>query len=78
MAFDILNVHSGKVAKVACSFSRIHEMIKWTANNLHPSLWHEAACERRHIQSPPVPGAKLEMILPWDPAVCLIHLKFFI
>ena len=64
MAFDILNVHSGKAAKVACLFSRIHEMIKWTTDNLHPSLRHEAARERRQLQPPPVPGARLEITLP--------------
>ena len=51
--------------------------LKWTTNNLHLSLWHEAARERCQIQSLSVPGAGLEITLPWGPAVCLIHLQLF-
>ena len=47
-------------------------------DDLNPSFWHEAARESRQIQPPPVPGARLEITLPWDPEICLIHLQLFI
>ena len=47
-------------------------------DDLHPSLRHETACERRQIQPPPVLGARLEITLPWDTAIRLIHLQLFI
>ena len=47
-------------------------------DDLHLSLRHEAARERRQIQFPPVPGARLEITLPWDSAVCVIHFQLFI
>ena len=46
-------------------------MIKWITDDLHASLRHEAARERRKIQPSLVSGATLEITLPWDPAVCL-------
>ena len=53
-------------------------MVKWIMDDLHPSLRLEAARERRQIQPPPVLGVRSEIALPWDTAVCLIHLQFFI
>ena len=53
-------------------------MVKWIMDDLPFSLRHEAACEKRQIQPPRVPGARLEITLPWDTVVCLIHLQLFI
>ena len=54
------------------------DMVKWISYGLHPSFRHHAACWRRQIQPPSVPGVVLEIILPWEPAASLVHLKLCI